>query len=54
MPGLIDMHVHVPTDSRFLSKFVTGGANVFFNTQDIMTPFVANGVTTVLELNSRA
>jgi imidazolonepropionase-like amidohydrolase len=53
IPGLIDMHVHVPTDIRFLPKSVTGSANVFFNTQDVMTPFLANGVTTILELNSK-
>ena len=54
IPGLIDMHVHVPTDIRFLPKAVTGSANVFFNTQDVMTPYIANGVTTILELNSKA
>lgn len=54
IPGLIDMHVHVPTDIRLLPRVVTGGANVFFDTQDIMTPFIANGVTTILDLNSRA
>lgn len=54
IPGLIDMHVHLPTDIRFLPKAVTGGANVFFDTQDVMTPYVANGVTTILELTSKA
>lgn len=53
MPGMIDMHVHLPADSHFGSKLPTEGTNFPFSTQDVMTPFVANGVTTVLELNSR-
>jgi hypothetical protein len=48
------MHVHLPADSHFRARLPTEGANFFFSTQDIMTPFVANGVTTVLECNSRA
>jgi imidazolonepropionase-like amidohydrolase len=54
IPGLIDMHVHLPADSHFRTRLPTDGANFFFSTQDVMTPFVANGVTTVLECNSRA
>lgn len=54
IPGLIDMHVHVPTDVNFGSKYPTHGATVFFNTQDIMTPYVATGVTTIFDLNSKA
>jgi imidazolonepropionase-like amidohydrolase len=54
MPGLIDMHVHMPTDSRFGPKRPTEGATVFFGLQDYMTLNMANGVTTILELNSRA
>jgi imidazolonepropionase-like amidohydrolase len=53
IPGLIDTHVHLPADSHFRTKLPTEGANFFFSTQDVMTPFVANGVTTVLECNSR-
>lgn len=53
MPGLIDMHVHLPTDINLGATYPTKGATIFFNTQDIMTPFIANGVTTVLELNGR-
>lgn len=54
IPGLIDMHVHVPVDGHFNTNYTTQAASIFSNTQDIMTPFVANGVTTIAELNSRA
>ena len=53
-PGLIDMHVHIPTDGHFNTTYPTHAAVIFQNTQDIMTPFIANGVTTVFDLNSRA
>jgi imidazolonepropionase-like amidohydrolase len=54
IPGLIDMHVHVPTDGHFNSTFPTRAATIFTNTQDVMTPFVANGVTTIFELTAMA
>lgn len=54
IPGLIDMHVHIPTDGHFNTNFPTRAAVVFDNIQDVMTPFVANGVTTVFDLNARA
>ena len=54
IPGLIDMHVHVPTDGHFNTTYPTRAAAIFTSTQDLMTPFVANGVTTIFELNSRA
>lgn len=54
IPGLIDMHVHIPTDGHFNTTYPTRSAAIFINTQDIMTPFVANGVTTVFDLNSKA
>lgn len=54
MPGLIDMHVHVPTDTHFGPKIPTHGATFFLATQDVMTPYVANGVTTILDLTSKA
>ncbi len=52
IPGLIDMHVHIPTDGHFNTTYPTRNATVFTSTQDVMTPFVANGVTTVFELRS--
>lgn len=52
IPGLIDMHVHVPTDGNFNTTYPTRTAAIFTSTQDVMTPFVANGVTTILVLNS--
>ena len=55
MPGLIDMHVHVPTDAGpFDPKIPTQGATMFFDLQDYMTLNNANGVTTIFDLNSRA
>ncbi len=52
IPGLIDMHVHLATDGYFGSKLPTQFPDLAFNTQDIMTPIISNGVTTVLDLNS--
>jgi imidazolonepropionase-like amidohydrolase len=54
MHGLIDMHVHVPTDGGpFGPKIPTQGATMFFDLQDYMTLNNANGVTTVFDLGSR-
>lgn len=53
IPGLIDMHVHVPTDGNFNKSYPTRTAAIFTSTQDVMTPFVANGVTTIFELISQ-
>jgi imidazolonepropionase-like amidohydrolase len=52
IPGLIDTHVHLATDVIFGEKIATQLPDVSFNIQDIMTPFIANGVTTIFELNS--
>lgn len=52
IPGLIDMHVHLPADVFLGDKRPTQLPDLSFNIQDIMTPFIANGVTTILELNS--
>jgi imidazolonepropionase-like amidohydrolase len=52
IPGLIDMHVHVPTDGTFNTTYPTRAAAIFTSTQDVMTPFVANGVTTIFQLNA--
>jgi imidazolonepropionase-like amidohydrolase len=53
IPGLIDAHIHLPVDTYFGQKFPTQTLDLSFNTQDIMTPIVANGVTTVLDLDSK-
>ena len=54
MPGLIDMHVHVPTDGGpFGPKLPTQGATVFFDLQDFMTLHNSNGVTALFDLGSR-
>lgn len=52
IPGLIDMHVHIPTDFSTHTKLPTQLPDIVFNTQDLMTPFIANGVTTILNLNA--
>ncbi len=53
MPGLIDMHVHVPIDSGpFGPKKPTQGATIFFDLQDYMTLNIANGITAIFDLNS--
>lgn len=55
IPGFVDMHVHSPTDSGpFGAKLPTQGASLFFNLQDNMTLFNANGVTTIFELSAVA
>lgn len=52
IPGLIDMHVHLSTDAYFGKKSPTKKPDITIQTQDVMTPFIANGVTTVLDLNA--
>lgn len=53
IPGLADMHVHLPSAALVGKKrYPTQAPNVFFNTQDVMTPYVANGVTQILNMDS--
>jgi imidazolonepropionase-like amidohydrolase len=52
IPGLIDMHVHIPTDFSIGKKLPTQAPDIIFNTQDLMTPFIVNGVTTIFNLNA--
>jgi imidazolonepropionase-like amidohydrolase len=52
IPGLIDAHVHLSVDVYFGQKYPTQTPDFTFNTQDTMTPIIANGVTTVLDLNA--
>jgi len=53
IPGLVDMHVHLPTDAYFSKKLPAMAPDFTFNLQDIMTPIIANGVTTVLDLEAK-
>jgi len=53
IPGLIDMHVHTNADLNFRENSATQGATFFMDTQDVMTTYVANGVTTIFELGGR-
>ncbi|MEQ1548221.1 MAG: amidohydrolase family protein, partial [Chakrabartia sp.] len=53
IPGLTDMHVHLPSDGLPRPpKYPTEAPTMFFNTQDIMTPYIANGVTQVLNMDA--
>jgi imidazolonepropionase-like amidohydrolase len=53
IPGLIDMHVHLPSDDQLPVETLRGDPpKVDWNTQDIMTPYIANGVTQILNMDS--
>lgn len=53
IPGLADMHVHLPSDGSLRPpRYPTEEPSISFNTQDIMTPYVANGVTQVMNLDA--
>ncbi|MEQ1499330.1 MAG: amidohydrolase family protein [Novosphingobium sp.] len=55
IPGLADMHVHLPSDGSMRPpKYPTEEPAMFFDTQDIMTPYLANGVTQIMNLDSVA
>jgi imidazolonepropionase-like amidohydrolase len=55
IPGLADMHVHMPSDGLPRpKKYPTEAPTIFFDTQDIMTPYIANGVTQVLNMDAVA
>lgn len=53
IPGLIDMHIHGITNTNFRQQEPTQGANLFFDTQNVMTPYIVNGVTTIFNLGAR-
>lgn len=53
IPGLIDMHVHTLADGSPFVIYPTKGPLVSYNTQYNMTPYIANGVTTVFDLGAR-
>ena len=53
IPGLIDMHVHNLADINLGSDYPTKAVSHYTDTQDFMTLYVANGVTTVFELSGR-
>ena len=53
IPGLIDMHVHNPTDLNFGASYPTKSPNFLMDTQDLMLLYIANGVTTAFELSGR-
>lgn len=55
IPGLADMHVHLPSDALPRPpRYRTEAPTIFFDTQDIMTPYIANGVTQILNMDAVA
>jgi imidazolonepropionase-like amidohydrolase len=54
MPGLADMHVHLPSDEQLPRppKYPYEGLTEIFSTQDMMTPFIVNGVTQIVDLSA--
>jgi imidazolonepropionase-like amidohydrolase len=56
IPGLMDMHVHLPSDQYLPDNEPPRNEPPFVNydTQDIMTPYVANGVTQIMNLDADA
>lgn len=55
IPGLTDMHVHLLSDGLPRPpKYPTEAPTMFFDTQDIVTPYVANGVTQIVNLDAVA
>jgi len=53
IPGLIDMHVHNLSNGSFSQGYPTRGSTLIFETQYQMTPYIANGVTTIFQLSGR-
>ena len=56
IPGLMDMHVHLPSD-QFLPDNEpprNEPPSLTFDTQDIMTPYIANGVTQIMHMDADA
>jgi hypothetical protein len=49
----MDMHVHTNADLNFRENAATQAATFFMDTQDVMTTYIANGVTTIFELDGR-
>lgn len=53
IPGLMDMHVHLPSDDQLPTQPPRADPpTMHFDTQDIMTPFIANGVTQILNMDA--
>jgi imidazolonepropionase-like amidohydrolase len=55
IPGLMDMHVHLPNDDQLPVETPRGDPpRLDFGTQDMMTPYIANGVTQILNMDATA
>ena len=53
IPGLIDMHIHGFADIDFGESYPTKGNTFFVDNQNVMALYIANGITTILDLNAR-
>lgn len=53
IPGLMDMHVHTYGNVNFKGNKPTQGANFFLDTQNVMTSYIANGITTTFDLDAK-
>ncbi|MBL7985923.1 MAG: hypothetical protein JNM91_13030, partial [Flavobacteriales bacterium] len=55
IPGLTDMHVHVPSDGYMgPKKYPTQGPSLHLDPQHLMTPYIVNGVTQIFNLDASA
>lgn len=55
IPGLTDMHVHLSSDALPRApRYPTEAPTIFFDTQDMMTPYIANGVTQIVNMDAVA
>ena len=55
IPGLADMHVHLPSAALTRPpRYPTEPPTLYFDTQDVMTPYIANGVTQILNMDAVA
>ena len=53
IPGLADMHVHLPSDDQLPVDYNQADPPlVNFDSQDTMTPFIANGITQILNMDA--
>lgn len=53
IPGLMDMHVHTYGNVNFKGNKPTQGTNFFLDTQNVMTSYIANGITTTFDLDAK-
>jgi imidazolonepropionase-like amidohydrolase len=53
IPGLTDMHIHMPSDGYMgPKKYPTQGPSLHLDVQQLVTPYIANGVTQIFNLDA--